>query len=156
MNPISQDEAWMRYAMHLAEKAEALGEVPVGAVIIKNGERVAEGWNCPIATHDPTAHAEIRALRAAGAALSNYRLVDTTLYVTLEPCIMCMGAISHARIRRVVFGATDPKRGAAGSIMQLADQVFLNHKIEWAGGMLSEECGAQLRAFFQARRNTVG
>lgn len=145
----------MRYAMHLAEKAEALGEVPVGAVIIKNGERLAEGWNCPISTHDPTAHAEIRALRAAGSILSNYRLVDTTLYVTLEPCIMCMGAISHARIRRVVFGATDPKRGAAGSIMQ-PDQVFLNHKIEWAGGMLGEECGAQLRAFFQARRITVG
>jgi tRNA(adenine34) deaminase len=156
MNPIAQDEAWMRYAMHLAEKAEALGEVPVGAVIIKHGERVAEGWNCPIATHDPTAHAEIRALRAAGAVLSNYRLVDTTLYVTLEPCIMCMGAISHARIRRVVFGATDPKRGAAGSIMQLADQVFLNHKIDLAGGVLGDECGAQLRAFFQARRITAG
>ena len=147
-----QDERWMRHAISLAERAQAAGEVPVGAVLIRGDALIAEGWNCPIATQDPTAHAEIRALRAAGQALNNYRLVDTTLYVTLEPCIMCMGAISHARVKRLVFGATDPKRGAAGSILQLADADFLNHRLALTGGVLGEACAHQLRAFFMARR----
>jgi len=142
----------MRHAMQLAEQAEQAGEVPVGAVLVRDDNLIAEGRNCPIETNDPTAHAEILALRAAGIALGNYRLVDTTLYVTLEPCVMCMGAISHARVRRIVYGATDPKRGAAGSIMQLADADFLNHRIEVSGGLLGDECGTQLREFFRSRR----
>ena len=152
MDHASDDERWIRHAMVLAARAEEAGEVPVGAVIIQGNTLLAEGWNRPIETHDPSAHAEILALRAAGHALKNYRLIDTTLYVTLEPCVMCMGAISHARIKRVVYGATDPKRGAAGSILQLADADFLNHRIEATGGVLGDECGAQLRAFFLARR----
>jgi tRNA(adenine34) deaminase len=146
------DQDWMRHALALAERAREAGEVPVGAVLVKDGAVVAEGWNCPISTHDPTAHAEIMALRAAGLTLGNYRLVDTTLYVTLEPCVMCMGAIIHARVKRVVYGAADPKRGAAGSALMLADVDFLNHRVEVGGGVLEEECGAQLRAFFRAKR----
>ncbi len=142
----------MRHALELAERAREAGEVPVGAVLVHGDRVVAEGWNRPIATHDPTAHAEIVALRAAGPVLENYRLIDTTLYVTLEPCVMCMGAISHARVRRIVYGATDPKRGAAGSILQLADAEFLNHRIEVTGGVLGDECAIQLRTFFKARR----
>ncbi len=145
----------MRHAMALAERAEKAGEVPVGAVLILGDKILAEGWNRPIKTHDPTAHAEILALRAAGSTLLNYRLIDTTLYVTLEPCVMCMGAISHARVRRIVYGATDPKRGAAGSAMQLADAAFLNHRIEVNGGILGDECGAQLRSFFLSRRQGI-
>ena len=142
----------MRHALGLAGRALEAGEVPVGAVLVLGDSIVAEGWNRPIATHDPTAHAEIIALRAAGPVLENYRLIDTTLYVTLEPCVMCMGAISHARVRRIVYGATDPKRGAAGSILQLADAEFLNHRIEVTGGVLGDECADHLRAFFKARR----
>ena len=142
----------MRHALELAGRALEAGEVPVGAVLVLGDHIVAEGWNRPIATHDPTAHAEIIALRAAGPVLENYRLIDTTLYVTLEPCVMCMGAISHARVRRIVYGATDPKRGAAGSILQLADAEFLNHRIEVTGGVLGDECAVQLRTFFKARR----
>jgi tRNA(adenine34) deaminase len=142
----------MRHALALAERAREAGEVPVGAVLVKDGEVLAEGWNCPISTHDPTAHAEIVALRAAGLTLENYRLVDTTLYVTLEPCVMCMGAIIHSRVKRVIYGATDPKRGAAGSALQLADVEFLNHRVEVLGGILAEDCGALLREFFRARR----
>ena len=138
--------------MQLAKEAEIAGEVPVGAVLVRDDTLIAEGRNCPIETNDPTAHAEILALRAAGIALGNYRLVETTLYVTLEPCVMCMGAINHARVRRIVYGATDPKRGAAGSIMQLADADFLNHRIEVSGGLLGDECGTQLREFFRSRR----
>ena len=152
MEPSAGDEYWMRHALELAERARDAGEVPVGAVLVFGDRIVAEGWNRPIATHDPTAHAEIIALRAAGPVLENYRLIDTTLYVTLEPCVMCMGAISHARVRRIVYGATDPKRGAAGSILQLADAEFLNHRIEVTGGVLGDVCSAQLRAFFLARR----
>jgi tRNA(adenine34) deaminase len=146
------DAAWMHHALTLAERAREAGEVPVGAVLVKDGGILGEGWNCPISTHDPTAHAEIVALRAAGLALENYRLVDTTLYVTLEPCAMCMTAIVHARVQRVVFGATDPKRGAAGSALQLADAEFLNHCVELTGGVLGDECGGMLREFFRARR----
>jgi tRNA(adenine34) deaminase len=152
MEPSASDEYWMRHALELAERAREAGEVPVGAVLVHGDRIVAEGWNRPIATHDPTAHAEIIALRAAGPVLENYRLIDTTLYVTLEPCVMCMGAISHARVRRIVYGATDPKRGAAGSILQLADAEFLNHRIEVTGGVLGDKCADQLRSFFKARR----
>jgi tRNA(adenine34) deaminase len=146
------DEDWMRHALALAEKAGGMGEVPVGAALIKDDVLIAEGWNCPIGTNDPTAHAEIMALRAAGARLGNYRLVDTVLYVTLEPCVMCMGAIIHARVKRLVFGAPDPKRGAVCSALQLTDTEFLNHKLDYRGGVLEEECGTLLRRFFRDRR----
>ena len=142
----------MRHALTLAERAREAGEVPVGAVLVKDDAIVGEGWNRPIATNDPTAHAEIVALRAAGLVLGNYRLVDTTLYVTLEPCVMCMGAIVHARVKRLVYGATDPKRGAVDSVLHLADVEFLNHRVEVAGGILGDECGDVLRRFFRERR----
>jgi len=139
-------------AIELARKAEVAGEVPVGAVIVKEGEVVAEGWNRPISTCDPTAHAEMVALRAAGAALGSYRLTGTTLYVTLEPCAMCASAMVHARVRRLVFAATDPRAGAAGSVFNIVQHPALNHRIECTGGVLAEECGALLRQFFLARR----
>jgi len=142
----------MRHALRLAQRAEQQGEVPVGAVLVKDNRCIAEGWNAPIATHDPTAHAELVAIRRAGTALTNYRLLDTTLYVTLEPCVMCMGAISHARINRLVFGAFDPKRGAVCNALSLSDAAFLNHRIRWEGGVLAEACGDLLRDFFRARR----
>jgi tRNA(adenine34) deaminase len=142
----------MRLALDLAERARAEGEVPVGAVLVKDDQLLAEGWNCPISTHDPTAHAEIVALRAAGEKIGNYRLVDTTLYVTLEPCVMCVGTIVHARVKRLVYGATDPKRGAVDSVLHLADVEFLNHRVEVTGGVLGEECGEKLRRFFRERR----
>lgn len=148
----ADDTAWMRHALRLAERAEALGEVPVGAVLVKDGRCIAEGWNRPIASHDPTAHAEIVTLREAGKAVGNYRLVDTTLYVTLEPCVMCMGAISHARIERLVFGAFDPKRGAVCHALSLTDAPFLNHRVAWQGGVMEAECSALLKAFFKIRR----
>ena len=146
------DEAWMRYAFRLAQRAEEKGEVPVGAVIVKNERCVAEGWNTVIDSHDPTAHAEIVALRAAGLALENYRLAEATLYVTLEPCVMCMGAISHARIKRLVFGAFDTKRGAVCHALSLTDASFLNHRIDWVGGVLETECSELLSNFFRVRR----
>ena len=142
----------MRYAIRLAQRAESLGEVPIGAVVIKNDQCIGEGWNSPIALHDPTAHAEIIALREAGARLNNYRLIDATLYVTLEPCVMCMGAISHARIKRLVFGAFDPKRGAVCHALQLTDAEFLNHHVSWQGGVLEETCSELLRDFFKLKR----
>ncbi len=142
----------MRYAIRLAQRAEQRGEVPIGAIIVKNDQCIAEGWNTPIATHDPTAHAEIMAIRKAGVALQNYRLCDATLYVTLEPCVMCMGAISHARIKRLVFGAFDPKRGAVCNALSLTDASFLNHRVNWTGGTLEEECRELLKDFFRARR----
>lgn len=151
-NDITTDEAWMRYAIRLAQRAESLGEVPVGALLVKNNQCLAEGWNDSIASHDPTAHAEVVALRKAGKAVENYRLIDTTLYVTLEPCVMCMGAISHARVKRLVFGAFDPKRGAVCHALSLTDAAFLNHRIDWMGGVLETECGDLLRDFFRARR----
>lgn len=149
---IAEDEKWMLRALELARRAEAAGEVPVGAVIVKHGELVAEGWNQPITATDPTAHAEIVALRAAARAMGNYRLPDTTLYVTLEPCPMCTGALVHARVRRLVFGAADPRTGAAGSVFDLARSDSLNHKLEVRGGVMSEECGKLLRRFFAGRR----
>ncbi|HEX6549345.1 MAG TPA: tRNA adenosine(34) deaminase TadA [Gammaproteobacteria bacterium] len=148
----NQDEAWMREALTLAQKAEAEGEVPVGAVIVKDGEIIGRGWNHPIAAHDPTAHAEIIALRAAAQALGNYRLSDTTLYVTLEPCPMCAGAMVHARVGRLVYGASDPRAGSAGTVFNLTQAEALNHRLEVAGGVLAEECGAMLKRFFAARR----
>lgn len=146
------DNILMRRAIHLAEEAQKAGEVPVGALIFRDGEIIGEGWNRPILDHDPTAHAEIKALQEAGRQLQNYRLVGATLYVTLEPCVMCMGAISHARVQRIVYGAPDPKRGAAGSALQLADADFLNHRITVDGGLYDEECSALLLDFFRARR----
>ena len=142
----------MRRAMELAQRAAEEGEVPVGAVVVVDGTIVGEGWNRPIGAADPTAHAEIQAMRAASAALRNYRLLDSTLYVTLEPCPMCVGAIFHARVRRVVFGAKDPKTGAAGSVVDLFAEEKLNHHATVEGGLLAEECGELLRRFFAARR----
>lgn len=148
----AEDVKWMRQALSLAHQAEAEGEVPVGALIVRKGELIAEGWNQPVMSHDPTAHAEVMALRAAGIAETNYRLLDTTLYVTLEPCVMCAGAIIHARIGRVVYGATDPRVGAAGSAFSLLGSDRFNHQVEVEGGVLAEECGDLLRRFFKARR----
>jgi tRNA(adenine34) deaminase len=146
------DETFMRRALELARQAEIAGEVPVGAVIARDGVIIAEGWNQPIRAHDPSAHAEMIALRTAGKALSSYRLLDTTLYVTLEPCAMCAGAMVHARVRRLVFGATDPRAGAAGSVFNIVQHPALNHRIELTPGVLAEQCGELLRGFFVARR----
>jgi len=145
----------MRHALRLAERARSEGEVPVGAVVVKDGVAVGEGWNRPIAAQDPSAHAEMVALRAAAAALGNYRLLDTTLYVTLEPCMMCAGAMVHARISRVVFGAGDPKTGVAGGVADLFAAPFVNHRIAVSGGVLAQECGALLTAFFKERRKNT-
>ncbi len=147
-----RDLRWMQHALALAVLAEEKGEVPVGAVIVRNDELIAEGWNQPVLSHDPTAHAEVVALRAAGLAEKNYRLLDTTLYVTLEPCVMCAGAIIHARVGRVVYGATDPRVGAAGSAFSLLGSEQFNHVVEVEGGVLADECGELLRRFFRARR----
>lgn len=152
MNTSMDDEAWMRHALRLAQRAEQQGEVPVGAVLVHDGQCVGEGWNQPIQLHDPTAHAEIQALRKAGNALQNYRLIDSTLYVTLEPCVMCMGAIAHARVKRLVFAAFDAKRGAVCHALQLCEAPFLNHKVEWSAGVLAEDCASMLTDFFKARR----
>lgn len=148
----SLDLAFMSHALELARAAEQAGEVPVGAVIVKGDEIIGEGWNRPISTSDPTAHAEIIALRAAAQFLDTYRLLDTTLYVTLEPCAMCAGAMVHSRVRRLVYGATDPRAGAAGSVFNIVQHAALNHRIDVAGGVMAEECGGLLRNFFAARR----
>lgn len=142
----------MRHALTLAHRAESEGEVPVGAVVVCAGASVGEGWNRPIRLHDPSAHAEIVALRAAAARLGNYRLPGCTLYVTLEPCVMCAGAITHARIQRLVFGTDDPKAGAVHSCFDVISAPRLNHVVQWTGGVLAGDCSAQLRAFFRARR----
>jgi tRNA(adenine34) deaminase len=149
----SIDQGFMRAALDLAREAAAADEVPVGAVLVIDGQIVGRGFNQPILRHDPTAHAEIMALRDASVRLRNYRLPGSTLYVTLEPCVMCSGAIMHARVGRVVFGARDPKTGAAGSVIDLYGEDRLNHHAEIEGGVLAEECGALLSAFFAARRN---
>lgn len=146
------DEDYMRLALAAADKARVAGEVPVGAVIVKEDEVIATGFNQPIGCHDPTHHAEIAALRAASEALGNYRLPGCTLYVTLEPCVMCAGAMMHARLARVVFGAADPKTGACGSVVNLFAEERLNHHADVVGGVLADECGTMLSSFFAERR----
>jgi tRNA(adenine34) deaminase len=152
INQHAMDEEWMRRALELADQAEQAGEVPVGAVVVLNGEIVGEGSNSPIGSCDPTAHAEIQAMREAAQRLGNYRMPGSTLYVTLEPCAMCAGAMVHARIKRLVYGAKDPKTGAAGSIMNVVASPDLNHRIEVSAGVLADECGGRLRTFFRNRR----
>lgn len=146
----------MRLALGLAEQAAQAGEVPVGALVVKSGEILGTGYNQPIAAHDPSAHAEILALRAAATKLGNYRLPGTTLYVTLEPCAMCAAALIHARVQRLVFGAPDPKAGAVHSVYDLIANPRLNHRVQWTGGVMHAECGAVLRSFFRARRRAPG
>ena len=147
------DEKMMRYALNLADKAEALGEIPVGAVLVDDsGNIIGEGWNLSIVQSDPTAHAEIIALRDGAKHLQNYRLLNTTLYVTLEPCTMCAGAILHSRIKRLVFGASDYKTGAVGSRFHFFDDYKMNHTLEITSGVLVEECSQKLSVFFQKRR----
>ncbi|MDR2874381.1 MAG: tRNA adenosine(34) deaminase TadA [Methylobacillus sp.] len=146
------DQEYMQIALALAAEAAALGEVPVGAIVVKDGEIIGRGSNAPIATHDPSAHAEIRAMRAAAATLGNYRLAGCALYVTLEPCALCAGAIQHARIARLVFGAPDPKTGACGSVINLMQEPRLNHHTTVESGVLAQECGQILSKFFAARR----
>jgi len=146
----------MRVALERAAAAQASGEVPVGAVLVREAAVIATGANCPISSNDPTAHAEIAALRAGGRALGSYRLTDTTLYVTLEPCLMCASAIVHARVRRLVFGAWDPRAGAAGSIVDVFALPQLNHRVDVFGGVLMEECASLLRQFFSERRGGGG
>ncbi|SHK44472.1 tRNA(adenine34) deaminase [Marinobacter antarcticus] len=150
----TDDEHWMRRALALAEQAAALGEVPVGAVVVVNGQEAGAGFNRPISSCDPTAHAEICALRQAGAHLGNYRLSGATLYVTLEPCTMCVGAIVHSRISRVVYGATEPKSGAVESARRTFDEPHLNWSVETCGGLLAEPCSRLISGFFNRRRET--
>lgn len=151
---LKEDERWMIEAIEEARKAQDLGEVPVGAVVILDGKVIGRGHNLPIKTHDPSAHAEIMALRNAGLSNSNYRLPGATIYITLEPCAMCVGAILHARLGRVVYGAPDPKTGAAISVLKLFDEKSLNHQTKVYGGILSESCSALLKDFFKAKRNS--
>jgi len=146
------DVHWMRRALQLAERAEEEGEVPVGAVLVMNGDVIGEGWNCPISGIDPTSHAEIMALRAGAQSIKNYRLSDSTLYVTLEPCVMCVGAMVHARIKRLVYGAAEPKTGAAGSVFDILGSDKHNHSIKVESGLLGDECADILTHFFKARR----
>ncbi len=148
----SPDEHWMQQALALAQRAEAEGEVPVGAVVVLNNELIGEGWNHPISSHDPSAHAEISALRAAARHMGNYRLPGAVMYVTLEPCVMCAGAMVQSRIDRVVYGATDAKTGAAGSVFDVLQSRELNHRVEVESGLLAEACGTLLQSFFQSRR----
>ncbi len=147
------DRDFMQLALEQAQRAWDLGEVPVGAVVVRDGVVVATGYNQPIGRHDPTAHAEIMALRGAAEKLGNYRLPECELYVTLEPCVMCSGAMLHARLARVVYGASDPKTGACGSVLNLFEQPSLNHQTALEGGVLADECGALLKRFFAERRS---
>ena len=147
-----QDVRFMRAALAMAQQAEAAGEVPVGAVVVRDGELIGRGYNAPISGHDPSAHAEIAALRDAARHVGNYRLTGCELYVTLEPCVMCVGAMFHARIARVIYGARDPKTGAAGSVFNLFTETRLNHHARIEGGVLAEECGKLLSDFFAKRR----
>jgi len=149
----ASDSAYMRVALARARAAAAAGEVPVGAVLVRAEAIIAGGYNSPIASHDATAHAEIAALRAGGQALGSYRLVDTTLYVTLEPCVMCAAAMVHARVRRLVFGAWDPRAGGAGSVIDVFALPGLNHRVDVFGGVLMDECALLLREFFAERRS---
>jgi len=146
------DIFWMQHALELAKRAESEGEVPVGAIVVHDEKVIGEGWNSPINDNDPTAHAEIMALRSAAKKINNYRLLDTTLYVTLEPCIMCTGAITHSRVKRVVYGATDPKAGAAESAFEILGTDCLNHQVDVERGVLAKECGQILTDFFRQKR----
>ncbi len=146
------DELWMEEALRSAQRALEAGEVPVGAVVVCGDRIVGRGWNCNIAAHDPTAHAEIVALREAGAAIGNHRLADCDLFTTIEPCPMCAGALVHARIRRLVYGADDPKAGAVQSVMQVLNHPQLNHKVEVRSGVLAGRCAELLQTFFKTRR----
>jgi len=150
-----EDIMWMRHALTLADKAESIGEVPVGACVVLNGELIGEGFNTPITDNDPSAHAELRAVKEAASKVQNYRLIDATLYVTLEPCSMCAGMLVHARVKRVVFGAKDAKTGAAGSVMNLLQHPALNHQLEIVSGVLAEECANKLSDFFRKRRKEI-
>ena len=149
---MNNDEKWMVLAIKQAVKADTKGEVPVGAVIVKDGQLIAQAHNQPISTNDATAHAEIQLLRAAGKLQKNYRLINTTIYVTLEPCAMCLGAMMHARIKRIVYGASDPKTGVCGSHVDLSSESFFNHEMEISGGVLEKECMELLQSFFKSRR----
>lgn len=146
------DAQWMEQALQRARRAAALGEVPVGAIVVLDGQIIGEGWNQPLDDHDPTAHAEVRALRDAARRVGNYRLTGASLYVTLEPCLMCSGAMLHARVARIVYGAADPKTGVAGSVMNIFANRQLNHHAQVYGGVLAEQCAAELQAFFANRR----
>ena len=152
LSPDAVDRFWMEQALALADHAERQGEVPVGAVVVRDGRRIGCGWNRVIELNDPTAHAEVMALRQAGRTLSNYRLGGATLYVTLEPCPMCTGALVHARIDRVVFAATDPRAGACGSLFNLCRSPLLNHRVAITAGVLAQSARARLQRFFQKRR----
>ncbi|SJL82649.1 tRNA adenosine(34) deaminase TadA [Vibrio palustris] len=150
-----QDQQFMQRAMQLAHQAELAGEVPVGAVLVKDGVIIAEGWNRSISDHDATAHAEIQVIRQAGQVLNNYRLLETTLYVTLEPCPMCAGALLHSRVKRIVYGAPDLKAGAAGTVLNLFENDAAYHYACVESGLLADECRAQLQAFFKRRRKEI-
>ena len=149
------DQKWMNYALSLADKADALNEIPVGAVLIKDDRIIAEGWNISIANHDACGHAEIRVIRAGGKVLENYRLIDCTLYVTLEPCPMCAGALLHGRVKRIVYGAPDLKAGAAGTVLNLFSSQAAYHYAEVEGGILEQDCRDQLQQFFKRRRKEI-
>ncbi|TNF36211.1 MAG: tRNA adenosine(34) deaminase TadA [Gammaproteobacteria bacterium] len=149
----ARDEHWMREALRCARRAYELGEVPVGAVLVRDDALLGEGWNCPISTHDPTAHAEVMAMRHAANASANYRLPDTTLYVTIEPCTMCAGAMVHARVKRVVFGALEPKAGVMSSQARLLESPWFNHAVQVEGGVLEADCRALMQDFFRQRRS---
>jgi len=149
---MTNDEQYMRAALELAQQAQGMGEVPVGALVVKDGEIIGRGYNAPISGRDPSAHAEMQALRQAAQSLGNYRLVGCDLYVTLEPCLMCAGAIMHARLARLVYGATDYKTGVCGSLLNVFAEARLNHHTKVTGGVLADECGAMLSAFFAMRR----
>lgn len=152
MAELQGDEYWMQQALLLADQAEVKDEVPVGAVLVLNNEVVGRGFNQMIHSCDPTAHAEIIALRDGAATLGNYRLIDTTLYVTLEPCTMCVGAIVHSRVRRLVYGASEPKSGSVESVSRLLDAPYMNHKVEYQGGVCGQQCSQRLSQFFSRRR----
>ncbi|MDP2560544.1 tRNA adenosine(34) deaminase TadA [Psychrobium sp. 1_MG-2023] len=152
MNQLEQDHYWMRYALTLADKAEAIGEVPVGAVLVLDNQVIGEGFNQVISLNDPTAHAEVLALRQGGETITNYRILDAVLYITLEPCCMCTGAIVHSRIKRVVYGATDLKTGAANSAFALINDVKHNHQVALSSGVLAEQCSTKISDFFAKRR----
>lgn len=155
LTQVEQDELWMKHALTLADKAEAMGEVPVGALIVLNNKIIGEGYNRSIIDNDPCAHAEIMAIQSAAKCIDNYRILDATIYVTLEPCAMCAGAIVHARLKRAVFGASDLKTGCAGSILNLLQHDKLNHQVEVQRGILAGECSDKISVFFKGRRAQI-